>query len=126
MPANLYEQILPVVEEEKDLYEALDSYMVDAVNYTTEKGHATVAEQSRWFKKLPPVLMLQQNVRSPLKRVHCAVRCGAAKTDVGPMCSESSSTWRAARTGSSTRRCASTPRYSWTDISSSSASRRPR
>lgn len=53
--------ILPVVEEEKDLYEALDSYMVDAVNYTTEKGHATVAEQSRWFKKLPPVLMLQQN-----------------------------------------------------------------
>lgn len=76
IPANFYDQILPVVEEEKDLYEALDSYMVDAVNYTTEKGHATVAEQSRWFKKLPPVLMLQQNVRSPLKRVHVALRCG--------------------------------------------------
>lgn len=57
-------QILPVGEEEKDLYEALDSYMVDAVDYTTEKGHRTVAEQSRWFKKLPLVLMLQQNVRS--------------------------------------------------------------
>ncbi len=69
---HFYDQILPVVEEEKDLYEALDSYMVDAVNYTTEKGHATVAEQSRWFKKLPPVLMLQQNVRSPLQA--CALR----------------------------------------------------
>lgn len=56
------QQILPVGEDEKDLYEALDGYMVGAVEYTTEKGHRTVAEQSRWFKKLPRVLMLQQNV----------------------------------------------------------------
>ncbi len=41
---------------------SLDNYMVDTVDYTTEKGHKTIAEQSRWFKRLPPVLMMQQNV----------------------------------------------------------------
>jgi len=35
--------------------------MVDTVDYTTDKGHKTVAEQSRWFKHLPPILMMQQN-----------------------------------------------------------------
>ncbi|KAL6077181.1 Ubiquitin carboxyl-terminal hydrolase 28 [Balamuthia mandrillaris] len=53
--------ILPVSEQPEDLYTCLDHYMTDKVEYATEKGHKTVAVQSRWFTKLPAVLMIQQN-----------------------------------------------------------------
>ena len=44
----------------------LESSMVGSLSeYATPKGHKTVAEQTRWFKRLPSVLMMQQNVRNP-------------------------------------------------------------
>jgi hypothetical protein len=42
---------------------SLETSMAGSLSdYSTPKGHKTIAEQTRWFKRLPPILMMQQNV----------------------------------------------------------------
>eukprot|EP01113_Clastostelium_recurvatum_P034055 TRINITY_DN4575_c0_g1_i2.p1 TRINITY_DN4575_c0_g1~~TRINITY_DN4575_c0_g1_i2.p1 ORF type:complete len:1155 (+),score=301.78 TRINITY_DN4575_c0_g1_i2:51-3515(+) len=53
--------ILHVGSELPTLFDSLDAYVADIVDFRTDKGHDTRAETTLWFERLPPVLMFQQS-----------------------------------------------------------------
>ncbi len=54
--------ILPIGEESSDLFDRLDAGVMTESEYTSEKGEHSKTSSCLWFKKLPSVLLFQENV----------------------------------------------------------------
>jgi ubiquitin C-terminal hydrolase len=53
--------LLPVNKMCSDLHASLEAFMWDVVDYKTPKGRNTKAESSKWLRRLPHILMFQEN-----------------------------------------------------------------
>eukprot|EP00727_Mastigamoeba_balamuthi_P007262 m51a1_g3156 hypothetical protein (1342) ;mRNA; r:346927-351829 len=60
-PTKFRQLIVDPLGETPNLYDSIDHYCCSTVDYTTDRGHKTVASKVTWITRPPPILMIQEN-----------------------------------------------------------------